>query len=88
MTANSIIFSDEEFDAWHGANKVEVIRHFYKKSIFNGVYNGKDEAFVQDVYAQFQAGIKAAYFSDDSPITAIPGAVSVFRALRAQGIKV
>lgn len=72
-------FSQQDFDHWHGANKIEVVRHFL---------TGASEADVQKVYGQFQHDLEEAYFSDHSGVKPIDGALDCFHRLRSSGIKV
>lgn len=72
-----------EFDAWHGANKVEAIRHFVTKH-----ESKENESRVQALYAQFVSSIDAAYFNPNSSIKVMDGAIPILDAIRATGIKV
>ncbi|KAK3239531.1 hypothetical protein CYMTET_50551 [Cymbomonas tetramitiformis] len=86
MRGDGLVFTEAEFDAWHGANKEEVIAHFVKLA-------GDGDGATQDtrtarLYALFQERIKDAYFNSVGKIAAIDGAPEVFVALRKHGIKV
>eukprot|EP01062_Namystynia_karyoxenos_P009253 TRINITY_DN13267_c0_g1_i1.p2 TRINITY_DN13267_c0_g1~~TRINITY_DN13267_c0_g1_i1.p2 ORF type:complete len:307 (+),score=119.23 TRINITY_DN13267_c0_g1_i1:105-923(+) len=70
---------DAAFDAWHGANKKEVVAHFVKV---------ERKGDVEKIYAHFERELEAAYYAQDSPLKVIPGAVELFDRLRAAGIKV
>lgn len=74
-------YAAEDFNHWHGANKVEVVRHF--------LLGGQAPAAEVDrVYGRFQTELKAAYFGPASPVKPITGAVDCFERLRAAGVKV
>lgn len=73
--------TDGDIDPWHGANKIEVVRHFIIES-------GGDEDRVGQVFADFEQHLRDAYFRDDSPLAPIDGAIECFRRLRTAGIRV
>ena len=82
MKANGLDVPDAEFDAWHGANKKEVVAHFAKT-------NNKDTAaFVDAVYGEFEKQLEATYFNENSPLKPIPGIYEYFTELRNAGIKI
>ncbi len=81
LEAAGASFTDEEFDHWHGANKIEVVRHF-----LDGGKAPEDK--VEAVFGEFLTGIKDAYFSPSSTIAPIDGAIDCFQQLRGAGIKV
>lgn len=83
LSEAGVRFSHEELDAWHGANKIEVVRHFLGRE-----GEGPDEAHVQKVFAAFRSAIEDAYFRPDSGIAPVPGALACFDRLRAAGIRV
>jgi len=83
LEANAVPFDHKEFDAWHGANKIEVVRHFVTKQ------EGKsNEARVVQINDQFFQAIDLAYFNPNSTIKVMAGALPVLDAMRAAGIKV
>lgn len=74
-------FSQDEFDRWHGANKIEVVRHFLGGE-------RADENRVRKVFGEFEAAIERAYFGAGASIAPVPGALECFERLRAAGIRV
>eukprot|EP01064_Diplonema_japonicum_P003205 TRINITY_DN1209_c1_g1_i1.p1 TRINITY_DN1209_c1_g1~~TRINITY_DN1209_c1_g1_i1.p1 ORF type:complete len:310 (+),score=94.38 TRINITY_DN1209_c1_g1_i1:59-931(+) len=73
---------DDEFNAWHGANKREVIAHFVAKN------NAGGEEEINGLYADFEEELVAVYFDKDSPLKPIPGITKYFTKLRKAGIKI
>eukprot|EP00755_Sulcionema_specki_P004323 Sspe_Gene.29788::Locus_14354_Transcript_1_1_Confidence_1.000_Length_1427::g.29788::m.29788 len=73
---------DKEFDAWHGANKREVVAHFVKLN------NAGGEAEIDELYKEFEEELESIYFAPDSPVKPIPGILKYFTRLRKAGIKV
>lgn len=82
MRDDGLKVDNKEFDAWHGANKREVIAHFVGKERPAG-----GEPLIDKLYATFNQQLEAVYFARDSPVKPIPGAVAFFKRLRAAGIK-
>eukprot|EP01059_Diplonema_ambulator_P035989 TRINITY_DN8758_c0_g1_i1.p2 TRINITY_DN8758_c0_g1~~TRINITY_DN8758_c0_g1_i1.p2 ORF type:complete len:288 (+),score=89.32 TRINITY_DN8758_c0_g1_i1:55-918(+) len=82
MREAGLTFTDEEFNAWHGANKKEVIAHFMKQCGAGG-----DEE-INQLYAEFEEELEAVYFDKDSPLKPIPGITKYFTKLRKAGIKI
>ncbi len=78
-----IIYTPEEFNKWHGANKIEALRFF-------GLRAGMTEEEVQTMYADFLITLKTGYFSQENEgaVKLIPGVLDLFKALREAGIKV
>eukprot|EP01065_Artemidia_motanka_P012720 TRINITY_DN1701_c2_g2_i1.p1 TRINITY_DN1701_c2_g2~~TRINITY_DN1701_c2_g2_i1.p1 ORF type:complete len:287 (+),score=127.64 TRINITY_DN1701_c2_g2_i1:67-861(+) len=79
MRSSGLTVDDAAFDAWHGANKKEVVAHFVKT-------NGKGNT--DKIYAAFEKALEARYYAKDSPLKVIPGVFDLFARLRAGGIKV
>eukprot|EP01061_Rhynchopus_euleeides_P005592 TRINITY_DN14810_c0_g1_i2.p1 TRINITY_DN14810_c0_g1~~TRINITY_DN14810_c0_g1_i2.p1 ORF type:complete len:340 (+),score=153.47 TRINITY_DN14810_c0_g1_i2:48-1022(+) len=73
-------FTEEAFNAWHGANKKEVVQHFAKAQ-------GR-ESDVDAIYKAFEEELEAVYFDSNSPLKPIPGIYDYFTALRDGGIKI
>ncbi len=69
-----------EFARWHGASKLEVVRHF--------LGGDADPTRVDEVFAAFEAALEAAYFGPAARLAPMPGALACFAALRAAGILV
>ncbi len=85
---SGIQVSSEEFDKWHGANKIEALRYFVNKQHSEKTEEA-NEPLVKDLFDTFVRGIERAYFSDEaSNIKVMPGVLTVLRALRQAGIKV
>ncbi|KAG6808961.1 hypothetical protein H0H92_002233 [Tricholoma furcatifolium] len=78
-----ITYTEEEFNVWHGSNKIEVLRHF-------GTRAGMNEGEIQAMYADFLESLQTEYFSQENEgaVSLIPGVTEVFRVLRDAGIKV
>lgn len=89
MSDEGLQFTADEFNQWHGANKVEVIRHFYfLKHKGKGKTEEELEERVQFLYQEFQNLIKKAYFGGGGSIKLFDGVLDLFSDLRAAGIKV
>ncbi|KAL6076234.1 PhnX protein [Balamuthia mandrillaris] len=93
LEADNVPVDPEEFNKWHGANKVEVIRYFiYQQE--GGKKNGEEgqkmEERIQRVYKEFMTGIEQAYFAPENKgvVKVMNGAVELMDKLRAAGIKV
>ncbi|KAG6864306.1 hypothetical protein C0991_010716 [Blastosporella zonata] len=78
-----ITYTEEEFNKWHGCNKIEVLRHFGSRA-------GMSEEEVQTMYTDFLNSLQTGYFSpeNEGAVAVIPGITELFRALREAGIKV
>ncbi|KAG6836866.1 hypothetical protein H0H93_002109 [Arthromyces matolae] len=78
-----ILYTEEEFNEWHGSNKIEVLRHF-------GYRAGFSEEEVQDIYADFLNTLQTRYFSPENQgaVSLIPGVLELFKELRDANIKV
>jgi len=71
----------KDFEMWHGANKIEAIRHFLTKA-------GRSEDEVQSCFKLFLSTLEASYFGPNSTVKEIKGAKELFGKLRQKGIKV
>eukprot|EP00735_Rhodelphis_limneticus_P000887 TRINITY_DN11420_c0_g1::TRINITY_DN11420_c0_g1_i1::g.26388::m.26388 TRINITY_DN11420_c0_g1::TRINITY_DN11420_c0_g1_i1::g.26388 ORF type:complete len:245 (-),score=104.29,sp/B7IN18/PHNX_BACC2/32.24/3e-20,HAD_2/PF13419.1/6.6e-19,Hydrolase/PF00702.21/2.7e-08,Hydrolase_like/PF13242.1/9.2e-07,HAD/PF12710.2/0.0013 TRINITY_DN11420_c0_g1_i1:10-744(-) len=76
----NIPLDEDEFNHWHGANKIEVVRHFTKKA--------DKESETDAIFANFLKGIDEAYFKEDSTIKLVEGVPELFAKLQHAGIKV
>ncbi|KAH0587059.1 hypothetical protein H2248_005878 [Termitomyces sp. 'cryptogamus'] len=78
-----ITYTEEEFNRWHGGNKIELLRFF-------GYRAGMSEEEVQGMYTDFLSSLQTGYFSSENKgaVTLIPGVIELFYELRRAGIKV
>ncbi|KAG6906966.1 hypothetical protein DXG01_011163 [Tephrocybe rancida] len=78
-----ITYTEEDFNKWHGCNKIEVLRYFGSRA-------GMSEEEVQAMYTDFLDSLQTGYFSpaNEGAVTLIPGVLGVFKALQEAGIKV
>jgi len=78
-----IAYTANEFDKWHGSNKIEALRFFGSRA-------GMTEEEIQVMYAEFLEKLETGYFSpeNEGAVTVIPGTLDLFKALREAGIKV
>ena len=80
---------------WHGAQKVEVMRHFVHRDWDRidgrspSASEEEKEALVQEINHAFEAGIHEGYFGANSTVKLISPKLPAFlRSVRAAGIKV
>jgi phosphonatase-like hydrolase len=79
LRGHNIPFSDEELQAWKGASKRQVIRHFVERASLPHA-----EEAIERIYAAFRSELEQTYRQELHPI---PGAASTFAWCRERGIR-